>query len=122
MALAIFELLKNMFKKPVTVNYPFETEGLSLPSRYRGLHVVDQEKCIGCSRCARECPAFVITMVSLTDKELAKRTDKKKRKPVFDLSACIFCGVCEDVCPVDCIDLTNKIPLPAEDTATLVVD
>ena len=122
MKLVFVELLKNLFSEPVTVNFPYETEGLNRPERYRGLHIIDQDKCIGCRRCARECPVEVIEMVPLTPEELTKRKDKKKVKPVFHLAGCIFCGVCEEVCPVKCINLTNNIPNPTEKTDELVVE
>ncbi len=110
------ELLKNLFKKPNTINFPFDTEGLNFPERLRGLHVINQDECIGCKRCDRACPAFVIDMVPLTEEELSKRTEKNKRKkfkPVIDLTACIFCGICEDVCPTDCLNLTNQVVIPS---------
>ncbi len=112
----IVELIKNLFRKPETVRYPYETKGLNFPERLRAMHVIDQDSCIGCSKCARACPAFVIQMVPLTEEELAKRNEKIKRKrvkPVIDLTACIFCGVCEEVCPTDCLNLTNQLVMPS---------
>ncbi len=120
----IIELIKNLFRKPETVKYPYETEGLNFPERLRGHHVIDQGSCIGCRKCARACPAYVIEMVPLTKEELEARTEKikkKKVKPVIDLTACIFCGVCEDVCPTDCLNLTNHIVLPSGNKEELEV-
>lgn len=118
------DLLKNLFRKADTVNYPFETDGLNFPERLRGLHVIDQGLCIGCSKCANNCPAFVIDMVALTEEELEQRTEKnpkKKKKPIIDLTSCIFCGICEDVCPTDCLNLTNQVVTPSGLKNELVV-
>lgn len=48
------------------------------------------DKCIGCTRCARECP------VSCID-------GKVKELHVIDQPRCIKCGTCQDVCPVDAV-------------------
>ena len=31
---------------------------------------------------------------------------KNKKLPVFDFGLCVSCGVCEQACPVSCIDLS----------------
>lgn len=41
--------------------------------------------CVGCGECARSCPAHTIKMVD--------------RKPEFELSACIRCFCCQELCP-----------------------
>jgi NADH:ubiquinone oxidoreductase subunit F (NADH-binding) len=46
--------------------------------------------CIGCTKCARECPTQCIS------------GDRKKRHSI-DTKRCISCGVCKDVCPVDAV-------------------
>ncbi|MGN0666520.1 MAG: indolepyruvate ferredoxin oxidoreductase subunit alpha [Huintestinicola sp.] len=50
---------------------------------------VDNDKCIGCSKCIREigCPA-----ISLLD-----------RKAVIDKSLCTGCGLCSSICPVNAV-------------------
>jgi NADH:ubiquinone oxidoreductase subunit F (NADH-binding)/Pyruvate/2-oxoacid:ferredoxin oxidoreductase delta subunit len=49
------------------------------------------EKCIGCTRCATECPVKAITG------EVKKRHEINQKK-------CIKCGNCFDVCPVHAIE------------------
>lgn len=48
------------------------------------------DKCIGCTRCAKECP------VSCIEGDL-------KKKHVIDQERCIKCGTCHDICPVNAI-------------------
>jgi len=50
------------------------------------------DRCIGCTKCARQCPVGCIE-------------GKVKTKHVIDHSKCIKCGACKSSCPVDAIDL-----------------
>lgn len=81
------EVWSNLFRRPATVKYPFKR--LSVPPSYRGKHEVLRDRCTGCGLCAKICPAFAITMESTGDRSF----------PTIDLSKCIFCYQCEDVCP-----------------------
>ncbi len=53
---------------------------------------VDPALCIGCTRCARNCPVNAIA-------------GKPKEKHVIDPTICIRCGICKQVCPVAAIDV-----------------
>jgi NADH:ubiquinone oxidoreductase subunit F (NADH-binding)/NAD-dependent dihydropyrimidine dehydrogenase PreA subunit len=58
----------------------------------RGLieYKIDPEVCIGCTRCARNCPVSCIS--------------GSPREPhVIDPDVCIRCGICKQVCPVDAV-------------------
>ena len=48
------------------------------------------EDCIGCTKCARNCP---VTCIS----------GKVKERHVIDTSRCIKCGNCKDICPVGAV-------------------
>ncbi|WP_334301087.1 NADH-quinone oxidoreductase subunit NuoF [Alkaliphilus sp. B6464] len=48
------------------------------------------EKCIGCTKCARNCPVSCIK-------------GKVKEKHIIDTRDCIKCGTCIDVCPVGAV-------------------
>jgi len=50
------------------------------------------DRCIGCTKCARQCPVGCIQ-------------GKVKTKHVIEYSKCIKCGACKSSCPVDAIDL-----------------
>ncbi|UCD91969.1 MAG: 4Fe-4S binding protein [Methanobacteriota archaeon] len=58
---------------------------------------LDEETCIGCKRCSRECPTRCIVMIP--GKKMRK--DKPIENPKFDYTKCIGCGTCAEICPSD---------------------
>ncbi len=83
---------KHLFKTPITVQYP--EERLTPPKRFRGLHLYDHEKCMGCGACAKICPNKCIEL------KVTVGSDGKKKIEEFNifLGRCIFCGLCIDYC------------------------
>ena len=57
-----------------------------------GMASVNPDTCVGCGKCAENCPAKAIEMV-LPD-------GRKKRLAVVSADYCIGCGACRNVCPV----------------------
>jgi NADH-quinone oxidoreductase subunit I len=108
-ALLLFELVSGMaltlrylFKRKVTLNYPYEKGPLS--PRFRGEHALrrypnGEERCIACKLCEAVCPAQAITI------EAEPREDGSRRTTRYDIDMvkCIYCGFCEEACPVDAI-------------------
>jgi NADH-quinone oxidoreductase subunit I len=45
---------KHLWKKKVTVQYP--EERMEPAHRFRGMFRLDEERCIKCTLCARDCP------------------------------------------------------------------
>jgi NADH-quinone oxidoreductase subunit I len=45
------------------------------------------------------------------------RDDATRRKVLthftYDTSRCMFCGLCEDACPTDCLELTQDFEMAA---------
>ncbi len=94
--------LRYMFRRKVTLNYPFEKGPLS--PRFRGEHALrrypnGEERCIACKLCEAICPAQAITI------EAEPRADGSRRTTRYDIDMvkCIYCGLCEEACPVDAI-------------------
>jgi len=99
------EMFRLMLEKPTTEAYPFKP--IQLPERFRGKLDIDPAKCTGCQVCSLVCPASVITMVDLGTRKVGDR-ELKVRRPLFDLSTCIYCGECVDNCAFNALELTKK--------------
>jgi len=93
-------LMRGLWRRPVTVLYPFEK--IKLPFQWRGLHQLDDEKCTGCGACSRVCPNICIDIVQVAE---------KKKRPSIDIGRCLFCGYCVDACPFDAIHMTGNYEL-----------
>ena len=52
----------------------------------------NKKRCTGCGACVWKCPKQCITW---NIEELGFRY------PVIDMSECVNCGVCENVCPIE---------------------
>ncbi|KAK4071718.1 uncharacterized protein Triagg1_5956 [Trichoderma aggressivum f. europaeum] len=126
MARGMYVLLEQFFRPPYTIYYPFEKGPIS--PRFRGEHALrrypsGEERCIACKLCEavrnpaniREricrdgemltahakqiCPAQAITI------EAEERADGSRRTTRYDIdmTKCIYCGFCQESCPVDAI-------------------
>jgi len=98
-----FKALKYLFKKPVTLRYPFEKKEPAL--RYRGFHLNDWEKCTGCGNCADICPNEAIMMIEAP--EVKSEPGKKNERPKIDYGRCCYCGLCVDICPPGSLKLSR---------------
>ncbi|MCD6472463.1 FAD-dependent oxidoreductase [Candidatus Aerophobetes bacterium] len=98
-----FKAIKYLFKKPVTLRYPFELKEPSL--RCRGFHLNDWDKCTGCGNCADICPNEAVTMVEIP--EIEAKPGEKNERPQIDYGRCCFCGLCVDICPPGSLRLSR---------------
>lgn len=94
--------LRYLFRRKVTLNYPFEKGAIS--PRFRGEHALrrypnGEERCIACKLCEAICPAQAIVI------EAEPRADGSRRATRYDIdmTKCIYCGFCQEACPVDAI-------------------
>ena len=88
---------RNMLRKPVTENYPYEP--VHFQPRYRGIHVLHRdenglEKCVGCFLCAAACPANCIYIEAAENTDATRMSAGERYAKVYniDYSRCIFCG------------------------------
>ena len=102
------EMLRNLVSRPTTTLYPVEK--VPIPGAFRGRVEYADERCIGCSKCSRVCPASAITMVeSPREVEFGGKTMMRKKRPQVAPFRCIRCGLCERHCPADAIHLRNLL-------------
>lgn len=100
--------IKEFFSKPVTVNYPFETQPLS--PRYRAVHNLQRmlesgnERCIGCGLCEKICTSNCIRILTHEGEDGRKKIDSY----TINLGRCIYCGLCAEVCPELAIVMGNR--------------
>jgi formate hydrogenlyase subunit 6/NADH:ubiquinone oxidoreductase subunit I len=91
-----FSLIKNVFRKPITL--PFPMESLSPVEGYRGRQSLNSEKCTGCGVCVLACPNQAIVLVQEGDKKL----------PQIHLGKCCFCALCAEYCPTHALTMTQE--------------
>ena len=92
----MFTFIKKVIKTGTqTSRYPLEP--MPVDKNFRGKPEHNPQQCIGCAACVNACPSNALTVeTDLKTGELAWQ---------FNLGRCIFCGRCEEVCPM-------RIPIP----------
>jgi len=110
-------------KRIYTEQYPAEQPKVA--ERYRGAPRLNinpdtgDTMCIACDLCAIACPEKLILVGS-------ERDPQTKHKVLttftYDLSRCMFCGLCEDACPTDALELTQDFELASYSREGLIWD
>ncbi len=100
---AFFMSMRYFFAPKATLNYPFEKGPVS--PRFRGEHALrrypnGEERCFACKLCEAICAAQAITIEAGP-----RRNDGTRRTTRYDIDMvkCIYCGFCQEACPVDAI-------------------
>ena len=91
-------VLKNLFRKPATVGYPYEPA--RYPERMRGHVEIRIEDCITCGLCMRSCPSQAI------------QVDRKAGTWTISRFDCVQCGSCVNVCPKKCLTMASGYTAP----------
>ena len=103
----------------VTVQYPEERVPLKENSRNFPFLVFDGEdseqglRCVACKICEKECPPQCIYIVLERDEKGKPR--KHPRVFDIDISVCMSCQICVEVCPFDAIKMDQVFELSRVD-------
>jgi NADH-quinone oxidoreductase subunit I len=110
------KLLRNLFVRDrmQTLNYPEEQYNYS--PRFKGNHVLTVKKdgslrCTACMLCATNCPAQCITIKASEHEDPS--VEKYPISYEIDILRCVFCGFCEEACPVDAVRMGPEWQTPA---------
>jgi len=124
---ALGTTFKNVFRKPVTWQFPEQVR--PRPERYRTSFALPNDEhgelaCIACLACEKICPSAIIKM-KVGPKRESPATGKKRSYPdefTLDLNACIYCELCVQVCPCDAIIMLKLPEEPTYSREALVLD
>lgn len=111
--------MRNMLRGPITVMYP--EQRLELPERARWAVAprYDAEgapKCTACLICVKECPDHVLSIEASKNDDGGKHIDRY----VYEVGACMMCGLCVEACPFDAIEMSHEYELATRDSRELV--
>ncbi len=99
---APFSVWKRVLEKPYTTKKPIDERPGA--ARYRGFHINDVDKCIGCGTCEEICQNAAIDLVPVSK---TKHGDSGLR-PKIDYGRCCWCALCVDICPTGSLGMSNE--------------
>ena len=114
-------MLQSYYRKDrmTTVQYPEERAPISPNFRnfpflvYDGDDAMAGLRCTACSICEKECPPQCIYIV--LDRDENGKSLKRPKVFDIDISVCMNCGICAEVCPFDSIYMDGEYELSSLD-------
>jgi len=83
-----------------------DVRNAQFPIRYRGLPLIEDKECPnGCTKCVEICPTNAIKLNPLQ----------------IDLGSCVFCPLCEEICPEKIIHFTQNYHTSVETRNKLII-
>lgn len=105
-----------------TVQYPEERLPQMGNTRQFPMLVYDGDpekglRCVACTICEKECPPQCIYIVKSKDKKPDYKGQPQLYPAVFDIdvSVCMSCSICVEVCPFESIKMNTEFELSAGD-------
>ena len=117
---------RNLTRRSVTRHYPDVKP--ELPPRSRGVIALQEENCTSCMLCARECPAWCITINSHKETIPPEIEGGRERSQNvldqfdIDFSLCMYCSICIEVCPFDALHWSPEFAYAETDISDLSHD
>lgn len=111
--------MRNMLRGPITVMYPEQRLELPERARWAVAHRFDADgapKCTACLICVKECPDHVLAIEASKNEAGGKHIDRY----VYEVGACMMCGLCVEACPFDAIEMSHEYELATRDPRELV--
>jgi NADH-quinone oxidoreductase subunit I len=115
--------LRQSFRRPVTVDYPYRT--LRMPERFRGHielianRVTGEPNCVVCMACQKACPSFCIRVNGY------KPAGAPRKVPtiyILDFTTCSLCGLCVESCRFDALTFSKEYNLASFRKEDYVMD
>jgi len=105
-----------------TVQYPEERLPQKGNTRQFPMLVFDGDpekglRCVACTICEKECPPQCIYIVKSKDKKPDYKGQPQLYPAVFDIdiSVCMSCSICVEVCPFESIKMNTEFELSTDD-------
>jgi NADH-quinone oxidoreductase subunit I len=105
-----------------TVQYPEERLPQKGNTRQFPMLVYDNDpekglRCVACTICEKECPPQCIFIVKSKDKHPDYKGQMQLYPAVFDIdiSVCMSCSICVEVCPFESIKMNTEFELSTDD-------
>ena len=111
--------IKNMFRPAITVQYPEQRLVIPKRARWAVRQKMDEDgvpKCTACLICVKECPDNVLRVFTSAKDGGGKRIDAY----VYEVGACMLCGLCVAACPYDAIEMSHEYELATRNHDNLV--
>lgn len=111
--------MRNMLRGTITLQYPEQRPVLPERARWTVTPRYDEAgapKCTACLICVKECPDHVLRLEVSSKEEGGKHIDRY----IYELGACMMCGLCVEACPFDAIEMSHEFELATQSHDDLV--